>query len=110
MMWGYGPDMGWMWLWGALMLAGIALLVLVAVRLFAGGGRGGFQGGGFNPSGHPGAGGPWPGQDFPGSRGPGFGGPGGRSRARQILDERFAKGELTADQYREQVRVLGEEP
>jgi len=97
MMWGYGPDMGWMWLWGVLMLVGIALLVLVAVRLFAGG-RGGFQSGGFN---HPGQ---------PGPGGPGFGGAGGRSRARQILDERFAKGELTADQYREQVRVLGEEP
>lgn len=94
MMWGYGADMGWMWLWGVLMLAGIALLVLVAVRLFSGGGRGGFQPGGYNPPGHPGPGGPWP----------------GRSRARQILDERFAKGELTADEYREQVRVLGEEP
>lgn len=94
MMWGYGADMGWMWLWGVLMLVGIALLVLVAVRLFAGGGRGGFQPGGYNPPGHPGPGGPWP----------------GRSRARQILDERFAKGELTADEYREQVRVLGEEP
>lgn len=94
MMWGYGADMGWMWLWGVLMLVGIALLVLVAVRLFAGGGRSGFQPGGYNPPGHPGPGGPWP----------------GRSRARQILDERFAKGELTADEYREQVRVLGEEP
>lgn len=94
MMWGYGADMGWMWLWGVLMLVGIALLVLVAVRLFSGGGRGGFQPGGYNPPGHPGPGGPWP----------------GRSRARQILDERFAKGELTADEYREQVRVLGEEP
>lgn len=101
MMWGYGPDMGWMWLWGVLMLVGIALLVLVAVRLFSGGGRGGFQGGGFNPPGQPGAGGPWPGAGGPGQ---------GRSRARQILDERFAKGELTADEYREQVRVLGEEP
>lgn len=92
MMWGYGLDMGWMWLWGVLMLLGIALLVLVAVRVFSGG-RGGYQGG-FPPPGQPGPGGHWP----------------GRSRARQILDERFAKGELTADQYREQVRVLGEEP
>lgn len=115
MMWGYGPDMGWMWLWGVLMLVGVALLVVVAVRLFAGGGHGGFQGGGFNHPGQPGAGGPWPGpvgpgSGGPGSGGPGFGGAGGRSRARQILDERFAKGELTAEQYREQVRVLGEEP
>lgn len=100
MMWGYGPDMGWMWLWGVLMLAGIALLVLVAVRLSSGG-RGGFQGSGFNPPGQPGPGAPWPGAGGPGQ---------GRSRARQILDERFAKGELTADEYREQVRVLGDEP
>lgn len=28
--------------------------------------------------------------------------------AREILDERFAKGELTAEQYREQLRVLNE--
>jgi putative membrane protein len=105
MMWGYGPDMGWMWLWGVLMLVGIALLVLVAMRLFSGGGRGGFQSGGFTHTGQPGPGGPWP-----GAGGPGPGGPGqGRSRARQILDERFAKGELTSDQYREQVRILGEE-
>ncbi|CAN7167319.1 SHOCT domain-containing protein [Arthrobacter sp. LjRoot14] len=100
MMWGYGPDMGWMWLWGVLMLVGVALLVLVAVRLFSGGGRGGFTGGGFNPQGPPGPGGPWPGAGGPGQ---------GRSRARQILDERFAKGELTADEYREQARILGEE-
>ncbi|WP_230008921.1 SHOCT domain-containing protein, partial [Microbacterium sp. Bi128] len=28
---------------------------------------------------------------------------------RQILDERFARGELTAEQYREQLKVLGED-
>jgi len=79
MMWGYGPNMGWMWLWGILLLVGIALLVLVAVRMFAGsGGHGGMQG----PAG----------SSYP-----------GRSRARQILDERFARGELTAEQYRESI-------
>lgn len=83
MMWGYGWDMGWMWLFGPLTLVGIVLLVLLAVRLFSGGtGRGG------------GSGAPGPLQ--------------GKSRARQILDERFAKGELTAEQYREQVQVLDE--
>ena len=85
MMWGYGPNMGWMWLWGILLLVGIALLVLVAVRMFAGsGGHGGMQG----P----------PGPPYPGG-----------SRARQILDERFARGELNADQYREHLNVLGED-
>lgn len=85
MMWDYDMNMGWtMWLWGILLLVEIALLVLVAVRLFgAGRGPGAMQG----PSG------PYP----------------GRSRARQILDERFARGELSADQYREQLGVLGED-
>lgn len=36
--------------------------------------------------------------------------PPGKSQARLILDERFARGELTAEQYRENVKVLGEEP
>jgi putative membrane protein len=84
MMWGYGVNMGWMWLWGVLLLVGIALLVLVAVRMFTGSSsHGGVQG----PPG------PYP----------------GRSRARQILDERFARGELTAEQYREQLKVLAED-
>jgi len=82
MMWGYGSNMGWMmWLWGILLLAGIALLVLVAVRL-SGTGRT--------------HGGP-PGPDA------------GRTRAQQILDERFARGELTAEEYHERLRVLGED-
>lgn len=85
MMWGYGANMGWMWLWGLLMLIGIAVLVLLAVRMFG-------SGGGYGQNGRQRPGGP----------------PQGRSRARQILDERFAKGELTAEQYREQLTVLGE--
>ncbi|MBT2551845.1 SHOCT domain-containing protein [Arthrobacter sp. ISL-5] len=88
MMWGCDQGMGWMWLWGPLLLIGIALLVLLAVRVIGCGIRGGY-----GPGGPDGPGGPPP-----------MGG----SRARQILDERFAKGELTADQYREQLKVLGE--
>lgn len=86
MMWGYG-NMGWIWVWGFLMLAGTAVLVLLAVRMFG-------SGNGYGKSGRQEPGGPPP----------------GRSRARQILDERFAKGELTAEQYRAQLRVLGEGP
>lgn len=82
MMWGYGGGFDWMWLVALLLVAGIALLVVLIVRLSGGGGRGG-------P--------------------PGYGTPSGRTRAREILDERFAKGELTADQYREQLRVLDED-
>jgi putative membrane protein len=83
MMWGYGWDMSWMWLFVPLTVIGIVLLVLLVVHLLGGGiSRGGVAG-------------PLV--------------PQGKSRARQILDERFAKGELTADQYREQIQVLGEE-
>ncbi|MBA4103835.1 MAG: hypothetical protein C0488_16640, partial [Arthrobacter sp.] len=32
----------------------------------------------------------------------------GRTRAQQILDERFARGELSEEEYRERLRVLGE--
>jgi len=86
MMWGYGGDMGWSWLvglFGLLILVGIVLLVVLTVRVFSGGS---------SRAGNSDLHGP--------TQGP--------SRARQILDERFAKGELTADQYQEQVRVLGE--
>lgn len=90
MMWGYEQGMMWMWLWVPLLLIGIALLVLLAVKVAGGGVRSGY------------------GQPGPG----GYSGPPpiGRSRARQILDERFARGELTADQYREHLNVLGEGP
>lgn len=89
MMWGYGQGMVWMWLWVPLLLVGIALLVFLAIRVF-GGGRGGYV-----PTGPHGSGVPPPAKG---------------SRARQILEERFAKGELTADQYREDLNVLGEDP
>lgn len=87
MMWGYGWDMGWWWLIGLLVLIGFALLVIfvvLAVRLL--------------------------GRNDAAVQGPGSarGSVEDRSRARQILDERFAAGELTAEQYREHVRVLRE--
>jgi putative membrane protein len=98
----YGDGFGWMWLWGLLLLVGIAVLVLLAVRLFTGGtSRGG-----------PAHYGPYGGPPYgpPGGPPGGAGFPGGKSQARMILDERFARGELTAEQYRENVKVLGEEP
>ena len=85
MMWGYGWDVGWSWLFGLLMLAGLILLVVLAVRVFGG------------ASSHS------AGPDATGlASGPG--------RARQILDERYARGELTTEQYREQIHVLKENP
>jgi putative membrane protein len=32
-----------------------------------------------------------------------------RSRARQVLDERYARGEITTEEYRERLRALGED-
>ncbi|WP_342635093.1 SHOCT domain-containing protein [Arthrobacter celericrescens] len=73
-----------MWLWGAITVVGIPLLVFVMVRLFSDRGYGAAK-----------------------RQGP-EAGAGPRSGARQILDERFARGELTADEYQERLRVLGE--
>lgn len=70
---------GLMWLFGLLMLVGIALLIVVAVRALGGG-----------ISGRSGAAAP------------------GRSAARQILDERYARGELSTEEYRERLRTLEE--
>lgn len=105
MMGRYWDGFGMMWLWGLLLLVGIAVLVLLAVRLFTGGtSRGGpGQSGGSGPYGAPPYG-------LPGTPPGGTGFPGGKSQARLILDERFARGELTAEQYRENLKVLGEEP
>ena len=33
--------------------------------------------------------------------------PGGHSRAREMLDERYARGELTTEEYRERLEALG---
>jgi putative membrane protein len=85
MMWGYGQGMGWMWLWSLLLLIGIALLVWLVVLVSTSGVRSRH---GQGPDGryfHI-----------------------GRDTARQILDERFARGELTADEYRERLRILNE--
>lgn len=77
-------GMGWYWLFGALLLLGLALLVVVAVRRLSGGvGRGGPDAGGDQPS--------------------------GRSQARNILDERYARGELSNEEYRERLQGLSED-
>ncbi|MHA7224011.1 SHOCT domain-containing protein [Arthrobacter sp. RHLT1-20] len=105
----YGDGFGLMWLWGLLLLVGIAVLVLLAVRIFTGGVSRG-PGPGQTGPGHPGPYGAAP-YGPPGSPSGSPGAPyGGKSQARLILDERFARGELTAEQYRENVKVLGEEP
>ncbi|MET3948713.1 putative membrane protein [Arthrobacter sp. UYCu512] len=90
MMDGYGSTMGSTWLFWLLLVIGIVLLAILAVRFFVGGmtragtGRG------------PGEG---PGPDGPGAM--------GATAARRILDERYARGELSAEEYRERLDVLG---
>jgi putative membrane protein len=77
---GSGSNMGWMWLFWILLVVGVTLLVVVAVRALGGGV----------------------------SRVPAEppGGSVGR-RARDVLDERYARGEISTEEYRERRRALG---
>ncbi|TFD33479.1 SHOCT domain-containing protein [Cryobacterium cryoconiti] len=83
-MWGNGYNMAWGWPVGLLMLVAVILLVVWIVRVSAGG------------------------TDRSVSRGGSLAGrgEGERSQARQILDDRFAKGELNETEYRERLKVL----
>jgi putative membrane protein len=81
---GYGMGMGWGWLFGLLMLVGVILLVVLAVRALGGGITRGVGGAG-SPAQSP-----------------------GRSRAREVLDERYARGEITTEEYRERLQTLGD--
>lgn len=84
-MMGSGAGMGWGWMFGALVMVGVVLLVVLAVRLIGGGVSA-------RPSGP--------------SPGPTSGAPSGPGRAREVLDERYARGELTTEEYQERLRVL----
>ena len=81
MMWGYGYD-GWAWMWvvGGLIVIGVVVLVVVLVRNSTAGTSAG---------------------STPAAM---------TSTPRQILDERYARGELTTDDYRERVETLGGTP
>jgi putative membrane protein len=79
MMNGIGQGSGW--LFGGLILVGVVLLGIVLVRFVGAGGKrdvGGREG-------------------APHSRGP--------STARQLLDERYARGDLTTEEYQDRIRV-----
>jgi len=71
---------GWMWLWGVAMMVLFVVLIVWLVRASAG------------PGG-------WSGSSGPSPRDP-------ADRAREILAERYAKGELTTEEYRERVSEL----
>ena len=75
---GNGWGMGWMWFIGPLIVAGTVLLMVVLLR---GSGAGSQGGGGELP--------------------PPRGSRGQRSRAQEILDERYARGEIDDEEYRE---------
>ena len=80
-----GIGMGGGWLFGGLILVGVVLVIIVLVR---------FVGAGVK-------------RDVGG--GPGTQDPCGLSSARQLLDERYARGDLTTEEYQERIRVLGGE-
>jgi putative membrane protein len=85
MMWddGWG-GMGWMWVFWILLVVGTVVLVFVLVKALSGGASGGT-----------GRGGP-----VPPAAGPG--------RAREILEERYARGEISTEEFRERLRTLEE--
>ncbi|MGY2002702.1 SHOCT domain-containing protein [Blastococcus sp. SYSU DS1024] len=79
---GFGMGMGWMWLiWLLVIVAAVALTVVV-VRAIGGG--------------------------VTRTTGDAESGPPARSRARQLLDERYARGEMATEEYRERLQALGE--
>ncbi len=84
-----GWGMGWMMLFGVLLLAGLVVLIVVLMRGLGGGTR----------------------QDLgnPPAYGPPAGPPDtGAVRARQILAERYARGEIDTEDYQARLRTLGE--
>jgi putative membrane protein len=81
-MWGYSSDMmgsGWGWLIGALLIVLIALAVIFVFRVAP--------------------------RHANGFSGEGSGGPG--QSPRQILDERYARGDITTEEFRERLKNLG---
>lgn len=76
--------MGWMWLFGVLLLVGLVLLIGLGVRALGGGISRDVA------------------ADRPSAP------PAGRSPAREILEERYARGELTTQEYQQRLGVLGE--
>lgn len=90
MMWGYGFNMGWMpWVW-VLAIVFLGLVAFLVVWAVTAGAR------------HDGSRDRDTGTDRATSERP------GQSTPRQILDMRYARGELSTDEYRERLTVLGE--
>jgi putative membrane protein len=73
-----GATMGWMWVWPVLSAAGLLMLGYVALRLVQGRRM----------------------------SAPTDSGPGSDSPARRILDTRYARGEIDAEEYRHRKGLL----
>ena len=84
MMWGNSFGMGSGWLFGALIMVGVVLLVIVLVRMFGRSRR-----------------------DDTGGAAKSEAVRGADKTARQILDERYAEGDLSTEEYRDRLGVLG---
>ncbi|MET4780386.1 SHOCT domain-containing protein [Glaciihabitans sp. UYNi722] len=80
MMWGNYGMSGWTWGYGALVVVGVVILVVVLIRVFSGRRT--------SP---------------PASSAQ----PGAEPSAKQILDERYARGDVTTEEYRERLSALG---
>lgn len=81
-MYGNGSGMGGWMFFGVLMMVGVVLIVVVVVRVIGGGVRGTNEPA--RPAVRP------------------------ESEARRLLDERYARGELSTEEYQERLRVLGQ--
>lgn len=77
----WGGGMGWGWLFLALLVIGIVVLAVVLVAVLAGG------------------------TGSRAARGPDQARP-DRDRAREILAERYARGEVSTEEYQERLRIL----
>jgi putative membrane protein len=86
-MMGYGYNDGgvWMWVFGGLMMVGVVVLIGLAVWAVV---TATTRGTGVSTT-------------------PENSATGGRERTRQVLDERYARGEMTSEEYTERLHTLG---
>jgi len=83
---GYGYDGGggWMWVFGGLMMLGVLVLIGLAVWAVTAATNRGHTTAATSPA-----------------------EAGGRTRTRQMLDERYARGEIDSEEYTERLHTLG---
>ena len=85
-MMGYGYNGGgaWMWIFGGLMMVGVLVLIGLAVWAVIAATHRGAGSAATSPA------------DLS-----------GRTRTRQVLDERYARGEMSSEEYTERLHTLG---